>query len=111
MISHANGNAIAGSSSTIKGRCQSCALPGAPRLLLHRYTVERLLHGWEASYNDVPDWEYGTLFKAFAPEVKDAKTFKVNTAAEMDKLLSDQEFSSATYPQVSYDHFILDTEC
>lgn len=41
------------------------------------------------------------LFKAFAPEVSNIGTFKVKTAAEMDTLLSDKAFQTATYPQVS----------
>lgn len=53
-----------------------------------------------ASYNNVPMWDYGALFKAFGPEVS-AKAFKVSTAAELDALLSDPSFSNADYPQVS----------
>lgn len=53
-----------------------------------------------AKYNDVPSWDYTALFTAFAPDIK-TKTFKVAKASELDKLLSDAEFNSATYPQVS----------
>ncbi|KAK0625444.1 thiamine diphosphate-binding protein [Bombardia bombarda] len=63
------------------------------------YTVERYFRGWNASYNDVPMWDYSALFKAFSPDVPDAKGFKVHTAAELDALMSDPEFNSATYPQ------------
>lgn len=64
------------------------------------YTVERYFNGMEAEYNDVPMWDYGALFKAFAPGIKTA-TYKVSTAAELDALLSNADFQSATYPQVS----------
>ncbi|RMZ88603.1 hypothetical protein DV736_g4161, partial [Chaetothyriales sp. CBS 134916] len=63
------------------------------------YTVERYFNGWTAAYNDVPMWDYGALFKAFSPGEKDIKTFKVQTAAELDSLLSDKAFNTATHPQ------------
>lgn len=65
-----------------------------------RYTVERYFHGFDSKYNDVPDWDYGTLFKAFSPEVNDAKSFKVDKAADLDALLSSEEFQNNKAPQV-----------
>jgi len=62
------------------------------------YTVERYFHGFDQSYNSVPMWKYGELFKAFSPEVS-TKTFETSTAAELDELLANEEFQSATYPQ------------
>ncbi|UKZ69667.1 uncharacterized protein TrAtP1_010670 [Trichoderma atroviride] len=62
------------------------------------YTVERYFEGWDAIYNDVPDWDYGGLFKSFSPEVS-TTTFKVQTAAELDRILSDDDFQNATSPQ------------
>ncbi|UKZ94521.1 uncharacterized protein TrAFT101_009392 [Trichoderma asperellum] len=62
------------------------------------YTVERYFEGWDASYNDVPGWDYGGLFKSFSPEVS-TNTFKVRTAAELDRILSDDDFQNATSPQ------------
>lgn len=52
-----------------------------------------------AGYNEVPGWDYGELFKAFSPRVP-AKAFKITTGLELDKLLDDATFQSATYPQV-----------
>jgi len=78
---------------------------------MNSYTVERYFRGWNAKYNDVPMWDYGALFKAFAPEVKDIRTFRVSTAGELDKLLGDGEFNSATYPQVSLYLLWLDLGC
>ncbi|KAH8900929.1 pyruvate decarboxylase [Thozetella sp. PMI_491] len=62
------------------------------------YTVERYFCGMTAKYNDVPNWDYCALFRAFSPEVK-TKSFKVGTATELDSLLNDTEFNSAMYPQ------------
>ncbi|UKZ74837.1 hypothetical protein TrVFT333_002507 [Trichoderma virens FT-333] len=62
------------------------------------YTVERYFEGWDAAYNDVPDWDYGGLFRSFAPNLT-TNTFKARTAAELDKLLSEDSFQNATVPQ------------
>ncbi|KAM0472548.1 hypothetical protein ACHAPX_008705 [Trichoderma viride] len=62
------------------------------------YTVERYFEGWDAIYNDVPEWDYGGLFKSFSPEIP-TTTFKVQTAAELDRILSDDGFQNATSPQ------------
>jgi pyruvate decarboxylase len=69
-----------------------------------RYTVERYFEGWDAIYNDVPDWNYGGLFKSFSPHVP-TNTFKVETAAELDRILSDDGFQNATIPQVRHYHY------
>ncbi len=62
--------------------------------------MERYFHGFKAKYNDVPAWDYGPLFKAFSAGVEGVKTFKTSKAAELDKLLSDKAFQTATTPQV-----------
>jgi len=64
------------------------------------YTVERFFNGWTAKYNDVPAWDYPSLFKAFAPGVSTIKTFKIHTNSELDHLLNDTAFKTADYPQV-----------
>lgn len=64
------------------------------------YTIERFFRGWTAGYNDVDNWDYGTLSKAFAPEVTGVKSFKVETGAELDQLMANEEFNDATYPQI-----------
>ncbi|KAL7921233.1 thiamine diphosphate-binding protein [Trichoderma austrokoningii] len=66
------------------------------------YTVERYFEGWDAIYNDVPDWDYGGLFKSFSPDVS-TNTFKVTTAAELDRILSDDGFQNARSPQQCID--------
>lgn len=62
--------------------------------------MERYFNGWDAPYNDVPMWDYGALFRAMSPEVK-VGTYKVSKAAEMDELLSSDEFQNTTQPLVS----------
>lgn len=62
----------------------------------------------KANYNDVPMWDYGGLFKAFAPGIN-VKTFKAHTGTELDAILADSDFQSATYPQVSLSSFVIIT--
>lgn len=64
------------------------------------YTIERYFNGWEAAYNDIPMWDYGALAKGFAPEVE-VEGYKVGTAEELDRLLSDDEgFGNSTKPRI-----------
>lgn len=75
------------------------------------YTIERLIHGMDASYNDVQPWKYKDLVNAFGGTPKDSKTFQVKTKLEAENLLTDKEFASATFLQVrkapSSSHFAL----
>jgi len=66
------------------------------------YTIERFFRGWKAGYNDVDQWNYPALSKAFAPDVSSpgVRGFRVQTGEELDALLSDAEFNAATYPQI-----------
>ncbi|KAK9327184.1 thiamine diphosphate-binding protein [Lipomyces starkeyi] len=63
------------------------------------YTVERLIHGMEASYNKVPYWDYSKICELFGPSVKN-KYYRIETAEELLKLLSDSEFNAAHCTQV-----------
>ncbi|TVY83891.1 Pyruvate decarboxylase [Lachnellula suecica] len=63
------------------------------------YTVERLIHGMEASYNTVPVWDYGKLFRAFGPDFK-TRQYTVKTPDELDALFADEEFKSSSCAQI-----------
>ena len=64
------------------------------------YTIERLIHGMDASYNDVQPWNYKDLVNTFGGTSKDSKTFQVKTKLEAENLLTNKEFASAPYLQV-----------
>lgn len=54
----------------------------------------------------MPDWDYGGLFRSFAPNLA-TNTVKARSAAELDKLLSEESFQNATVPQVRiYSRFL-----
>jgi len=59
------------------------------------YTIERLIHGMEAEYNDVQEWRYKDLPNAFGAKEGQAKSYVARTRADLDALLGDEEFSKA----------------
>ncbi|KAF7114086.1 hypothetical protein CNMCM5793_007066 [Aspergillus hiratsukae] len=58
------------------------------------YTIERYIHGWEASYNDIQQWDYKSLPVAFGAG-NNYKGYTVKTKDDMIKLFENQEFASA----------------
>jgi len=63
------------------------------------YTIERLIHGMEAAYNKVPDWDYSAICHTFGPSFK-SRYYRIATGSELVKLLSDPEFNAADCTQV-----------
>ena len=51
------------------------------------YTIERLIHGPEQRYNDIPRWHYRHLLEAFGG-AQSALPLRASTAAELDAALS-----------------------
>ena len=64
------------------------------------YTIERYIHGWDAGYNDIQDWDIKGLPVTFGAKDK-YKGHKVQTRDELTQLFADKQFSSAPYLQVS----------
>ncbi|EXJ59651.1 pyruvate decarboxylase [Cladophialophora yegresii CBS 114405] len=64
------------------------------------YTIERFIHGMEAGYNDIQNWNYRHLLPAFGAKEGGYKTFQVRTKDEMQALLGDDNFSKAPYLQL-----------
>lgn len=63
------------------------------------YTIERYIHGMDASYNDVQEWKYKDLVAAFGAKPDKYKTYQVKTRQELEALFHDEKFSSAPYLQ------------
>ncbi|KAJ5613930.1 hypothetical protein N7528_007584 [Penicillium herquei] len=63
------------------------------------YTVERLIHGMEASYNQVPRWNYSKLCDTFGPDFP-ARYYQVQTGDDLLELFADAEFVKADCTQV-----------
>ncbi len=64
------------------------------------YTVERIIHGREQPYNDVPTWKYTQALDFFGPEIK-SESYLVSTPDELDALLTDPGFGEPTCTKVS----------
>ena len=64
------------------------------------YTIERLIHGMDAEYNDIQEWKYKDLLAVFGATPEKSKTYQVRTKKETDELFKDENFSSAPYIQV-----------
>lgn len=69
-------------------------------LTMFRYTIERMIHGMKASYNDITPWKHSGILEVLGADPKESKTFQVKTRVELERLLSDEKFSSAPYIQV-----------
>ncbi|ANB11237.1 indolepyruvate decarboxylase 1 [Sugiyamaella lignohabitans] len=58
------------------------------------YTIERLIRGEKATYNDVHMWKYSKLLDLF--NAKDHDALQVSTTGELDDLFNDAKFASPT---------------
>ena len=63
------------------------------------YTIERYIHGMDASYNDIQTWKYKDLVSVFGADPKKSKTYSVKTKQEAEDLFRDTEFAAAKYLQ------------
>jgi pyruvate decarboxylase len=63
------------------------------------YTIERLIHGMDAEYNDIANWRYKDIVDVFRGN-KEARTFQTRTTEELDSLLRDETFVRAEHLQV-----------
>lgn len=80
-----------------------CADPLSFVVCNEGYTIERVIHGMDASYNDIQQWKYKDLVAVFGANPKKSKTFQVKTKQEAEDLFNDKTFSSTPFLQVSAD--------
>lgn len=59
------------------------------------YTIERLINGPEAEYNDIQPWDHKLLPAVFQAAPESARTYAVHTKAELEMLLTDPSFGPA----------------
>ncbi|KAH8645643.1 thiamine pyrophosphate enzyme [Xylariales sp. PMI_506] len=60
------------------------------------YTIERFIHGMDAGYNDVVQWDYKelvTVFSGGAGKEGEARKYVVKTKDDVEKLFSDKDFN------------------
>ena len=64
------------------------------------YTIERYIHGMDATYNDIQEWKYNDLVRAFGGEPTKQKTYQVKTKREAEDLFNDATFAKAEHLQL-----------
>lgn len=65
------------------------------------YTVERLIHGKEAFYNEVAILDYALLAKTFGPAFESKYHGPIKTCGDLSGLLRDPDFGNAGCLEVS----------
>lgn len=55
------------------------------------YTIERLIHGETATYNDINPWKYTKILELF--NAKNYESISLGTTGELDNLFDDAEFN------------------
>lgn len=58
------------------------------------YTIERLIHGENATYNDIQPWNNLKLLELF--NAKNPENIRVSTTGELDRLFNDADFNENT---------------
>lgn len=58
------------------------------------YTIERLIHGETAGYNDIQPWKYTKLLDVFNAKPDQSESLTVQTTDELEDLFQDKEFEN-----------------
>ncbi|GAA6000098.1 alpha-keto acid decarboxylase family protein [Rhodotorula paludigena] len=66
------------------------------------YTIEKLIHGETARYNDISSWKWQSMLDFFnaSSQPFPTKSWLANTRGELEAILHDQEFQAADKIQV-----------
>ncbi|KAH8692683.1 putative pyruvate decarboxylase PdcA [Talaromyces proteolyticus] len=64
------------------------------------YTIERFIHGWDQSYNDIQQWNFIEIPSAFGGKRDEYQTHQVKTRRELTDLLANEDFSAGQYLQL-----------
>ncbi|KAL9045493.1 MAG: hypothetical protein Q9214_001467 [Letrouitia sp. 1 TL-2023] len=64
------------------------------------YTIERYIHGMDATYNDIQQWRYKDLVPAFGGSDENSKTYQVQTKQEAEDLFTNPDFAAAKVLQL-----------
>ncbi|KAI9834213.1 MAG: hypothetical protein M1819_003051 [Sarea resinae] len=59
------------------------------------YTIERFIHGFEATYNDIQPWKFNDLIPAFGASPDKSKTYTIKSRQELEALFGNEEFNTA----------------
>lgn len=71
------------------------------------YTIERFIHGWEDSYNDIQEWRYKDLPAAFGAKPGEVLTYRVETKQQVEQLFVDKEFVSGETTKMRFVELVM----
>jgi pyruvate decarboxylase len=74
------------------------------------YTIERCIHGWDASYNDIQEWRYKDLPAAFGAQEGEVLTYRVSSKAEVEGLFRDEAFVDPEQKKLRFVELVMDRE-
>lgn len=58
------------------------------------YTIERLIHGPTATYNDIQPWDHQNILPFFSAKKETSETIRVSDKKEIDTLFRDEKFNT-----------------
>jgi pyruvate decarboxylase len=64
------------------------------------FTIERYIHGMDAVYNDIAQWDFKDLPKVFGAKEGQASAFQIKTKAQVRQLFENEKFNAAEVLQV-----------
>lgn len=71
------------------------------------YTIERFIHGWKDSYNDIQEWNYKALPEAFGAPKESYKVYRVESKREVEELFADEEFASGETKKLRFVELVM----
>ncbi|KAK6538960.1 Pyruvate decarboxylase 1, variant 3 [Orbilia ellipsospora] len=75
------------------------------------YTIERMIHGEDASYNDIQSWKHTKILETFGAKEGEYENYVVKTRKEVEELFSKgNTFSKADKIQVKQRESYIDTK-
>jgi pyruvate decarboxylase len=66
------------------------------------YTIERYIHGWKDSYNDIQPWKFVDVPSTFGGKKNEYQSHQVKTRDDLTQLFANEKFASAPCLQVSH---------
>lgn len=64
------------------------------------YTIERMIHGADAVYNDIQPWNHTALLNVFGADPEKSASYHMSSRAALDSLFNDEKFSGAPHIQL-----------
>lgn len=59
------------------------------------FTIERFIHGMDAEYNDIAQWDFKDLPRVFGADSRKTKSYQIKTKTQVNQLLEDKSFNAA----------------